>query len=88
MVSCPGVNFRRVVRLAGLAVGKKVLLIVYWDSSDVAKGVTVYCRCLREDGESKVHMPTSKAKINKLGTMNKPSCSGCLITSNSGGGPV
>ena len=58
MVNYLRVNFLRAVRLVGLAAGKEVLLIAYWDGSDEAKGAAVYCRWLRKDGECEVCLLT------------------------------
>ena len=44
------------------------------------KGAAVYCRWLREDGKYEVHLMTSKAKINKLGTKNTPRSAQLLAT--------
>ena len=56
--------------MIGLAAGEEVLLIAYWDGSDMVKGTAVFCRWLREDVIYEVHLLKSKAKTNGLGMKN------------------
>ena len=72
LVNCPQITFPRLVGPIGLVAGEDVLLIIYWDSSDVAKAAVAYCRWLRGDGNYEVCLLVSKAKINALGMKNTP----------------